>query len=93
MQCAEFITEVEMSEILKADGFDDCIVGVDLSSGRIAYSKQMMVEKLVVEECMDWEDAIEYLEFNTWGAYVGEHTPIYLDDYDVLYMSFPHEDE
>jgi len=82
-----------MSEMIKADGFDDCIVGVDLMKRRIAYSKQKMVEQLVLMDGMSWEEAVEYLEFNTWSAYVGEHTPIYLDDYDVLYMTFPHEEE
>ena len=70
---------------LKADGFDSCIVGVCLDSMRMAYSKQKMVELLVLEQGMEWGDAIDYLVFNTWGAYVGEHTPIYLDDYDTLY--------
>jgi hypothetical protein len=84
-----------MSEMvfIKADGFDDCIVGVDLMKGRIAYSKQKMVEQLVLVDGMSWEEAVEYLEFNTWSAYIGENTPIYLDDYDVLYMTFAHEEE
>ena len=28
---------------------------------------------------MSHEDAIEYLEYNVWGAYVGEQTPIYIE--------------
>ena len=70
---------------LIADGYDKCIVGVDLDSMRVAYSKQKMVEMLVLEEGMTWGDAIDYLVFNVWGAYMGENTPIYLDDYDTLY--------
>jgi len=34
------------------------------------------------EESMDELEAIEFLEYNTWGAYVGEHTPIYVDHLD-----------
>lgn len=75
----------EIGSPILADGFDDCIVGVDLDSMRIAYSKQKMIEKLVLDG-MSWSDAIDYLSFNTWFAYVGKHTPIYLDDYDVLYI-------
>ena len=26
---------------------------------------------------------IEFLEFNTWNAYVGEHTPIYCDEMSI----------
>jgi len=31
---------------------------------------------------MDDEEAIEYLEFNTFGAYVGEKTPIWAETFD-----------
>lgn len=27
-----------------------------------------------------WEDAYEHLSYNVWTAWVGEGTPIYLDD-------------
>jgi len=70
---------------IKADGFDSCIVGVCLDSMRIAYSKQKMIESLVLEKGMDWGIAIDYLSINIWGAYFGINTPIYLDDYDVIY--------
>jgi len=70
---------------IKADGFDSCIVGVCLDSMRIAYSKQKMIESLVLEKGMDWGMAIDYLSINIWGAYLGINTPIYLDDYDVIY--------
>ena len=32
------------------------------------------------------EDAIEYLEYNVWGAHVGDQTPIYVEvgKYDEL---------
>jgi len=33
-----------------------------------------------MQDGMDRIDAIEYLEFNTFGAYVGEKTPIYMWD-------------
>ncbi len=36
-----------------------------------------MVEILVENDGMSLEDAIEYLEYNTWCAYVGEGTPIF----------------
>lgn len=62
---------------LKADGFDEAIIGIDEINERIIYSKQKMVEIL----CRDMleDEAIEFLEFNTWNAYVGENTPIYCD--------------
>jgi len=62
---------------LKADGFDAAIIGIEVLSERLIYDKEKMVEILSAE--MSVEDAIEFLEFNTWCAYVGDHTPIYMD--------------
>lgn len=62
---------------LKAEGFDEAIIGIDSLGERLIYDKQKMIEILSAQ--MSIEDAIEFLEFNTWDAYVGEHTPIYMD--------------
>jgi hypothetical protein len=69
--------------LLFADGFDDAIIGLDTLSLRVVYSKQEMIEILVNED-MTPEDAIEFLEYNTWNTYVGEQTPIYVDQIDVF---------
>lgn len=66
------------SEALFADQFDDAIVGVQLEWERVIYDKGRMVEILSREGLTDLE-AIEYLEYNVWGAYLGLHTPIYID--------------
>ncbi len=65
-------------EILKADGFDDAIIGIDDSSMRLIYSVSKCIE--ILSQDMDEEDAIEYFEFNVAGAYVGEKTPIWCRD-------------
>lgn len=69
--------------LLFADGFDDAIVGLDTLSLRVVYSKQQMIQ-ILIDEDMTVEDAIEYLEYNTWNTYVGEQTPIYIDEFDVF---------
>jgi hypothetical protein len=69
-------------ELLFADGFDDAIIGLDTNNLRVVYSKQKMIE--ILEPEMGLDDAIEYLEFNTWCAYVGDKTPIYIDEIDVF---------
>lgn len=69
------------NKTLFADGFHDAIIGTT-DDGRVVYSKVAMVEKLVSEDDMDVMEAIEFLEFNTWNAYVGEHTPVYVNDFD-----------
>ena len=33
---------------------------------------------------MTIDDAIEYLEYNTFSAYVGEYTPIFIEDFNWL---------
>ena len=68
-------------DITKADGFDDCIVGVEASSNTLlVYSTQLILEKLVKENEMTWEEAIEYFDYNIQGS-KGEGYPIYILDY------------
>lgn len=66
---------------LKADGFDEAIIGIDSINERIIYSKQKMIE--ILSDEMPEDEAIEFLEFNTWNAYVGDHTPIYCDEMSI----------
>ena len=63
---------------LKADGFDEAIIGVDNKSMRLVYSVSKCIEILCRD--MNEEDAIEYFEYNVSGAYIGEKTPIWCDD-------------
>jgi uncharacterized Rossmann fold enzyme len=65
-------------EILKADGFDRAVIGIDPESMRLVYDRNIMFDILVTDEEMDPTDAIEHLDFNVYGAYVGEKTPIYV---------------
>jgi hypothetical protein len=65
-------------EILKADGFDEAIIGIDEHSMRLIYSISKCIEILCRD--MSEEDAIEYFEFNVNCAYVGEKTPIWCRD-------------
>ena len=70
-------------EILKADGFDDAVIGIDTGTMRLIYSVTRCVEILIVGG-MDMNDAIEYFDFNVRGGYVGEKTPIWCDDMYIL---------
>lgn len=76
----------EIESPIKLDFYEDCAVGVDLESMRIAYSKQKMIEKVISEFGIDFESAIEYLETTHWYLYLGKNTPIFLDDYDTIYQ-------
>ena len=66
---------------LKADGFDDAVIGVEIGDPmRLVYSVKRVIEILITEDEMSMEDAIEHYEFNIRGSYVGEQTPIWCDD-------------
>jgi hypothetical protein len=76
----EGLAECFGDDLLFADHFDDSIIGVSIGcdSGRVIYDTEKMAETLVASDGMTQEEAWEFLEFNTFSAYVGEHTPIYL---------------
>lgn len=67
-------------ELLFADGFDDAIVGVCAATNKVVYSYDAMAGVLMHRDNMTIEEALEYLDFNVVGAYVGENTPIYIHE-------------
>ena len=70
----------EDDEVLLANGYADAFIGItDLEPKKAVYDKNKMVEIVMTEDKCSHEEAIEWLEFNTWGAYVGETTPIYIN--------------
>ena len=66
-------------EILKADGFDDAILGIEDTSMRLIYSVSKCIEILIAGGMTD-EDAVEYFHFNVKDAWVGDKTPIWCTD-------------
>ena len=79
MTLEEIIEMFPEEEFLTADGFDGAIVGVEPNSMRLVYNRDKMIGILMTDEEMEEIDAIEYLEYNTWNAYFGEKTPIYIE--------------
>jgi len=65
---------------LKADGFDEAIIGLDETSGRLIYSVTKCIECLMGQGMTD-EEASEYFYYNVSGAYMGEQTPIFCTEY------------
>lgn len=71
----------EDSQSLFADGFDDAIIGISVgisSRNVIVYDYDKCVDVLKKRDGMTHEDAIDYIEYNTVNAYVGEYTPIFV---------------
>ena len=84
----EWCDENEVS-VLRADGFDDCIIGVSTPAPseqhRVVYDADRIIKKLADSFIADGmsadeahECAVEHFGFNIAGAYVGPQTPIYV---------------
>lgn len=75
----KFCVENEI-DVLFADGFDDAIIGVGRSFDKykVIYDKSKIIKKLM--EDMTCEEAEEYFEYNIIGAYVGDGTPMFLEE-------------
>jgi|TARA_R110000751_G_scaffold8533_1_gene33436 hypothetical protein len=68
--------------MLKADGLDEAIIGTTMLWGAegevLVYSCEKCINIFMVRDGMDYDEAYEYFEFNTLGAYVGEQTPVFV---------------
>jgi hypothetical protein len=64
-------------ELLKADGFDKCVIGID-NDYRLVYSIEDCMMVLMERDGMDGDEAMEFIQFNVIGSYVGEMTPIFI---------------
>jgi hypothetical protein len=75
------LIEEHNPEALKADGFDDAILGIASRCGSrdlLAYDVNKIINILVERDGMSYEEAQEFFEFNILGAYVGENTPTFI---------------
>jgi hypothetical protein len=59
---------------------DTAILGVVTRMGleAVCYDENKVIELLMEHDNMTEEEAIEYMEYNMKGAWVGEHTPVFL---------------
>lgn len=68
-------------EALLADGLDEALIGytINTHSRHVAvYSAQKCVEVLMRRDGMTHDEADEFLEHNTYCAYVGKDGPLYV---------------
>jgi|TARA_R110001632_G_scaffold172306_1_gene291620 hypothetical protein len=73
--------------MLKADGFDAAIIGVGQRCGSpdfLVYDYDKCVAVLILQGMSDTE-ALEYMEFNVVGAYMGDQTPVFLHTGESVY--------
>tara|TARA_R110000823_G_scaffold189138_1_gene321028 strand:- start:144 stop:383 length:240 start_codon:yes stop_codon:yes gene_type:complete len=76
--------------MLKADGFNDAIIGVGSRCGKddiLVYDNDKIISILMKKDGMTFEEALEYFHFNILGSWVGEGTPMFLrkiEDDDLI---------
>lgn len=70
----------DVYDSLKADGFDDAVIGIDDDSMRLIYSEKKAIE--ILAEQMDWEDAEEFFDYNVKGTKhpIEKKPPIWCND-------------
>ena len=98
----KFTTDAEVSRYIKEThpgkdiifptGFPEAFIRTT-AEGAAVYNKNTMIDTLVSNDGMTRDEAIEFLEFNTWNTFMGDSIhPIYEWEgtaysyrYDVLY--------
>jgi hypothetical protein len=68
-------------EMLLADGLEDALIGVTSNhhhSQVAVYSHEKCIKILMDRDGMSEEEAEEFFQFNTLGAYVGQHGPLFV---------------
>lgn len=73
----------EDSTVFENPDYDSAIIGVDCY-GRVVYSFEKMIQCLMDEDGMSYEDAIEFIEYNTIRAlpYIPEHPIVMYNVFD-----------
>ena len=67
-------------ELLFADDFDEAMIGVATRCGQktiVVYDLAKCIDVLTAQG-LAYEDAVEHLDYNTLGAWVGDRTPIFV---------------
>ncbi|MBP5364569.1 MAG: helix-turn-helix transcriptional regulator [Bacteroidales bacterium] len=72
--------DYEDTVVLESPDYLSAIVGIS-NDGRLIYDYEKMVEHLVATDGMDYEEACEFIDFNTIGAlpYMGEKRPVIMN--------------
>jgi hypothetical protein len=68
------------TDLLKMDGFDDCIVGICERFGMeavLAYDRDKVIAKLIADG-MTADEAEEFFQYNQIGAWMGKKTPVFV---------------
>jgi hypothetical protein len=64
------------------DKLDNAILGIAEvdSKPRVCYSREKVIQHFIDEGMSDF-DATEFAEFNVFSLYLGDKTPLFIDDF------------
>jgi hypothetical protein len=70
-----------MDKALLAVGFENAFVGIgqQFNQELAIYDYYKCIEILMTRDGMSRDEAIEFMEYNVIGAYVGPGTPVFLE--------------
>ena len=71
---------LENSVVFECPDYDSAIIGYDANNYRVIYDFEKMVEHLMKVDNISYEEAVEFIEYNTLRAlpYAGSNGPIVL---------------
>tara|TARA_Y100000114_G_C11535744_1_gene220187 strand:- start:65 stop:352 length:288 start_codon:yes stop_codon:yes gene_type:complete len=77
--------------MMKVDGLDKAIIGIGMRCGSddvLIYDYKKCIKQFMDQNNWSYEEAVEWMDFNVVGAYVGETTPIFvreIEEEDEIY--------
>lgn len=77
MTAAEKLEEMGYEDVIIFSNYDSALIGVT-DDNRAVYDYEKMIEYLIREDDMSYDDAVEWISYNTIRAlpYAGEAAPI-----------------
>jgi hypothetical protein len=85
------INEYAEGAVLLSD-LDNAIIGIveDFNGRRILYSKEKILNILMIRDGMTMSEAEEFYDYNILGLYAGEQNPVFLD---LSIITIPKDDK
>tara|TARA_R110002074_G_scaffold28743_7_gene82819 strand:+ start:1191 stop:1484 length:294 start_codon:yes stop_codon:yes gene_type:complete len=75
----QFIETLADNEALLADGFEEALIGHTQGGNVVAvYDYELCVQVLMERDSMTAHEAIDFMDFNVVGSYVGDKTPVFI---------------
>ena len=75
----EYCTDFGYEDVILFKGFETAFLGVS-TDGRAVYSYQKMIAHLMKFDGMDYDEAVEHIEFNSLGSLGFEGCPIVFNE-------------